>query len=94
MPWSSAPGDRPIHCAYSWNTLEPDERVCVLVACRDITQRVRAKEELRRNCNAMVNRERLSAIGELALGIAHDLNNSLNALQLGIEPLGEQKIFA
>jgi signal transduction histidine kinase len=33
------------------------------------------------------NQERLKAVGELASGIAHDLNNSLNALRLWLEVL-------
>jgi CheY-like chemotaxis protein len=35
----------------------------------------------------MVNQDRLSAVGELASGIAHDLNNSLNAVRLNVEVL-------
>jgi CheY-like chemotaxis protein len=35
----------------------------------------------------MLNQERLKAVGELASGIAHDLNNSLNALRLRVELL-------
>jgi len=81
------PDKQPIHCVYSWSTFELDDHLCVLVAGQDTTDRVRAEEELRRNRETMASRERLTAVGELASGIAHDLNNSLNALSLNLELL-------
>ncbi|MBV8477861.1 MAG: response regulator [Acidobacteria bacterium] len=54
---------------------------------QDVTTRVEAEEELRRNREVLMNQERLKAVGELASGIAHDLNNSLNALRLWLEVL-------
>jgi PAS domain S-box-containing protein len=76
-----------VHCVYSWSALELDGRACVLVVGQDITARVQAEEELRRNREVLLNQERLKAVGELASGIAHDLNNSLNALRLRVELL-------
>jgi signal transduction histidine kinase len=58
-----------------------------LVVGQDIIARVQAEEELRRNREVLLNQERLKAVGELASGIAHDLNNSLNALRLRVELL-------
>jgi PAS domain S-box-containing protein len=78
-----------VYCVYSWSTFELNERACVLVVGQDITGRVRAEDELRRNRESMLNQERLKAVGELASGIAHDLNNSLNALRLNVELLHE-----
>jgi PAS domain S-box-containing protein len=79
--------DNSVHCVYSWTTLELNNRDCVLVVGQDVTARVQAEEELSRNREVLVNQERLKAVGELASGIAHDLNNSLNALRLWIEVL-------
>ena len=76
-----------VHCVYSWTTLELDGRDCVLLVGQDVTARVRAEEQLLRNREMLLNHERLKAVGELASGIAHDLNNSLNALRLRIELL-------
>ena len=76
-----------VHCVYSWTTLELDGRDCVLLVGQDVTARVQAEEELLRNREMLLNHERLKAVGELASGIAHDLNNSLNALRLRIELL-------
>jgi PAS domain S-box-containing protein len=76
-----------VHCLYSWTALELNGRECVLVIGQDITARVQAEEELNRNREVLINQERLKAVGELASGIAHDLNNSLNALRLRVELL-------
>ena len=81
----------PVYCVYSWSTFELNDRDCVLVVGQDITERVRAEEELRRNRESMLNQERLKAVGELASGIAHDLNNSLNALRLNVELLETER---
>jgi PAS domain S-box-containing protein len=77
----------PVRCVYSWSTLELNGRNCVLVVGQDVTATVQAEEELRRSREVLVNQERLKAVGELASGIAHDLNNSLNALRLRVELL-------
>jgi PAS domain S-box-containing protein len=79
--------DNSVHCVYSWTTLGLNGRNCVLVVGQDVTARVQAEEELRRNREVLLNQERLKAVGELASGIAHDLNNSLNALRLRVELL-------
>jgi PAS domain S-box-containing protein len=76
-----------IHCVYSWTTLQLNRRDCVLIVGQDITARVEAEEALRLNREVLLNQERLKAVGELASGIAHDLNNSLNALLLRVELL-------
>jgi PAS domain S-box-containing protein len=79
--------DNLIHCVYSWTTLELNHCDCVLIVGQDVTARVEAEEALRLNHEVLLNQERLKAVGELASGIAHDLNNSLNALLLRIELL-------
>jgi PAS domain S-box-containing protein len=76
-----------LHCVFSWTTLALDGRDCVLVVGQDVTAWVQAEEKLQRNREVLLNQERLKAVGELASGIAHDLNNSLNALRLRIELL-------
>jgi PAS domain S-box-containing protein len=85
----------PVYFLHSWATVELNDRLCVIVVGQDISERVRVEEELRHNREAMANQERLTAIGELASGVAHDLNNNLNALRLNIELLhAQQKIPA
>jgi PAS domain S-box-containing protein len=77
----------PVHCVYSWTTIQLNGRDCVLIVGQDITARVEAEEALRLSREVLLNQERLKAVGELASGIAHDLNNSLNALRLRVELL-------
>jgi PAS domain S-box-containing protein len=81
-----------VYCVYSWSTLELNDRLCALVVGQDITARMRAEEKQRHNREAKIE-EHLGALDELASSIAHDLNNSLNALRLNIELLRvEEKV--
>jgi PAS domain S-box-containing protein len=82
-----------IHYVYSWTTLQLNSRDCVLIVGHDVTARVEAEEALRVNREVLVNQERLKAVGELASGIAHDLNNSLNALLLRVELLCDDTVL-
>jgi signal transduction histidine kinase len=54
----------------------------VAVLIQDATVRVRAERELDQLRESLVQQERLRAIGELASGVAHDLNNTLHAMSL------------
>ncbi|WP_223641793.1 sensor histidine kinase [Corallococcus sp. EGB] len=59
----------------------------VLVLARDITEQVRAEEELVIARSTLLEREKVRALGELAAGIAHDLRSTLNAMRLRLELL-------
>jgi signal transduction histidine kinase len=54
----------------------------VAVLIQDATVRIRAERELDQLRESLVQQERLRAIGELASGVAHDLNNTLHAVSL------------
>ncbi|MCP4246351.1 MAG: response regulator [bacterium] len=47
-------------------------------------------EELKRTQNHLVQSEKMSSLGQLAAGIAHEINNSINAVYNGILPLREE----
>ena len=55
--------------------------IALRVIFRDITSRRRAEEALQQTRQAMIQQERLAAIGQLAAGVAHDFNNILTIIQ-------------
>ena len=59
---------------------EHDETVLIIPEGRDITELRQTEEELRRHQQEMAHVMRLSTMGEMASGIAHELNQPLTAL--------------
>jgi signal transduction histidine kinase/FixJ family two-component response regulator len=53
----------------------------------DVTARVRAENELAAAREAQFHAERMRSLGALSSGLAHDVNNSLNALKLHLSIL-------
>jgi signal transduction histidine kinase len=68
--------------------------VLALVLARDVTEQARAEEELEQARASLAQREHLRALGEMVAGIAHDLNNTLNAMRLRLELLGRHPTVA
>jgi signal transduction histidine kinase len=50
----------------------------------EITERRRAEEEVLKGRELLVRQERMRVVGQLASGIAHDLNNTLNVIKLRV----------
>jgi signal transduction histidine kinase len=66
----------------------------VLAVAEDVTERVRTSLEIARAREAMLAHERMRLLGELASGVAHDLNNTLHALSLRIGHLAASPLDA
>src|SRR6185503_16686583 len=65
-----------------WCLPKPDKTKQVMVMIRDATARIRAEQEIAHMREALVQHERMRAIGELVSGVAPDLNNTLHAMNL------------
>ncbi|MFL5294020.1 MAG: ATP-binding protein [Myxococcales bacterium] len=64
--------------------VDMDQRLVTLLV-HDVTEQARAETELRKAQDVLLHRDRLQTIGEVASGVAHDLNNSLNVMRLRLE---------
>jgi two-component system, LuxR family, sensor kinase FixL len=62
------------------NPIQTSEGTLVLTAIVDITERKRAEAELRQNREELAHVTRISAMGELATSLAHELNQPLTAI--------------
>jgi PAS domain S-box-containing protein len=57
-----------------------DKFAGVIAVVRDVTDRKRAEEEARRRCDELAHVSRLAMMGEMASGLAHELNQPLSAI--------------
>ncbi|MDY6892211.1 MAG: ATP-binding protein, partial [Chloroflexota bacterium] len=69
----------------STGTIMYEGRSADLVVIRDITERKRVEEERRRIDQQLQYAGRLAAVGELAAGVAHELNNPIAIIQMYAE---------
>ena len=60
---------------------EAGEHIGFAKVTRDVTDKKRAEEELRHTQEALLQSQKLQALGELAGGIAHDFNNLMTVVQ-------------
>src|SRR5919201_1543583 len=66
----------------------------VVVLAEDVSEHVRRDRELARTREALLNRERLRVLGELAASIAHDLGNTLRGASFQLAALRENSLSA
>ncbi|MCP4690941.1 MAG: PAS domain S-box protein, partial [Desulfobacterales bacterium] len=71
---------KPLPCELNSRLIEYKGNPAVLSVARDLTERKRADEERRQMASRLENARKMEAIGTLAGGVAHDLNNILSGL--------------
>jgi len=62
--------------------LDDEHRICAVVAAgRDVTEGLRAEEQARQHVQQLAHVGRISAMGEMASAIAHEINQPLTAVR-------------
>jgi signal transduction histidine kinase/ActR/RegA family two-component response regulator len=68
------------------------QQTFITLLVHDVTEQARADTELRKAQDVLLRRDRLQTIGEVASGVAHDLNNALNVMRLRLALLRREGI--
>lgn len=70
----------PIHLSISEIGNEPQQKYVMLI--RDLTQQRAAEQEVREQRGVLAHVDRLNTLGEMAAGIAHEINQPLTAISM------------
>ena len=71
--------------------IQKDDEILIGGVSIDITPRIEATEELKRVRKELIRQERLGSIAQLSSALAHDLNNTLNAISLRLWALSTKE---
>jgi signal transduction histidine kinase/CheY-like chemotaxis protein len=83
--------DEYVEASY-WLSPGPGSQRRAVVMIREATALVQAVHEADRLREALLQNERMRAIGELASGVAHDLNNTLHAMNLRLSLIEQSDV--
>ena len=72
----------------AWVTAEPSGEL-VRAIFRDVTERERLEREVQQVRLVAIQRDRLALIGQLAAGVAHEINNPLAYVKVNLGQLGQ-----
>jgi PAS domain S-box-containing protein len=66
--------------------IDYDDRECFQATWRDITDRVMVQAELQSTQAQLIQTEKMSSLGQLVAGIAHEINNPVSFIYSNIQP--------
>ena len=69
----------------------PDERTAVVQVAKDVTERLAAAARIEEMRQQLLQAEKLSALGQLVAGVAHELNNPLTSV-IGYAQLVQEEL--
>lgn len=74
-------------CEVLLSKIEINGELCWQATLRDIREKVKMQKEIDENRSRQVNTSRLAALGEMAGGIAHEINNPLSIIRAQADQL-------
>src|SRR3546814_5618659 len=80
---------QPIWVAITASLIEYQGEEMIVAAAHDLTQQRAAEEQMARQRDALYQSEKLSALGALLAGVAHELNNPLSVVVGHAQPMKE-----
>jgi signal transduction histidine kinase/CheY-like chemotaxis protein len=84
-------GEHYLEASY-WRSPRAGRGKQAVVMIHEATARVHAEQEILLIREALTQHERMRAIGELASGVAHDLNNTLHAMNLRLSLIEQSEV--
>ncbi len=85
--WAVKCNQKPVYIDVWITATEYEERPAILLMCLDITDRLTARQQQKIYELELIKEHRMAAIGQLAAGIAHNMNTPISIIQGNAELL-------